>query len=254
MPIALICDNDNHRLTQPQNQFVQILIECFSGSINSSWAYRWACMRYTGTVFYVKERVNTSTKIINMIVCSVEPTKPTEWHAKAKYKKSVHLPVFSSFAARYLCRFNQITYLHTIWPSRMDSLYMRHKYEGFLLSRSRVLFVFSSSLFNIINSMAFVTLKLFHLLGRRCRRHDHFKFVWRNQYFFYWDFKGENRTNKYFQHSVSVTLPLPLPLLTIFEMIIQEKLQDKYINFKLKYQIEISNEKIHSKIKMHWKT
>lgn len=40
MPIALIYDNDNHRLTQPQNQFVQILIECFSGSINSSWAYR----------------------------------------------------------------------------------------------------------------------------------------------------------------------------------------------------------------------
>lgn len=40
MPIALICDNDNHRLTQPQNQFVQILIERFSGSINSSWAYR----------------------------------------------------------------------------------------------------------------------------------------------------------------------------------------------------------------------
>lgn len=47
--------------------------------------------------------------------------------------------------------------------------------------------------------MAFVTLKSFHLLGRR-RRHDHhFKFVWRNQYFCR-DSKGENRTNKYFHN------------------------------------------------------
>lgn len=139
MPIALIYDNDNHRLTQPQNQFVQILIECFSGSINSSWAYRWTCIQYTSSVFYVKERVNTSTKIINMIVCSVEPTKPTEWHAKAKYKKSVHLPVFSSFAARYLCRFNQITYLHMAQPYGF-SLYAAQIWGFSFLSSSWVLF------------------------------------------------------------------------------------------------------------------
>lgn len=38
----------------------------------------------------------------------------------------------------------------------------------------------SHTVFNVINSMAFYYLKMFHLLN--CRRHDHFKFIWRNQY------------------------------------------------------------------------
>lgn len=42
MPIALISDNDNHRLTRPPQQFhiytIQILIECFSDSL-AIWAY-----------------------------------------------------------------------------------------------------------------------------------------------------------------------------------------------------------------------